>query len=133
STATWMTVVSVVGSFAIGFIAGVITANPIAGIAIGFAVGAAIGTFTAAEIISSNYDINYDRLTTCLFVIGGSAAAGALGGLVGYWASAPAAAAQSTSPRVAFQTFEDESVGNGLTGDIEIARGDSLLMTLFGK
>lgn len=133
STATWMTVVSVVGSFAIGFLAGVITANPIAGIAIGFAVGAAIGTFTAAEIISSNYDINYNRLTTCLFVIGGSAAAGALGGLVGYWAVAPATAAQSTTPGVQFQMFEEETVGNGLTGNIEICEGDPLLLTLFGK
>ena len=90
STSTWMTVVSVAGSFAIGFIAGVITANPVAGIAIGFAVGAAIGTFTASEIIASNYDVNFNRLTTCLFVIGGSALAGAAGGFVGYLASGAA-------------------------------------------
>ena len=123
STSTWMTVVSIAGSFAIGFIAGVITANPIAGAAIGFAVGAAIGTFTAAEIISSKYDINYNRLTTCLFVIGGSAAAGALGGLAGYWASG---AAVETEPEFPITTEYNQ-------GDISVCEGDPLLLTLFGK
>ena len=74
-------------SCAIGFLAGVITANPLAGIGVGCAVGAAIGTFTAAEIIAAKYDVNYNRAVTCIFVIGGSAAAGALGGFIGYWAS----------------------------------------------
>ncbi len=123
TTSTWMTVVSIAGSFAIGFIAGVITANPIAGAAIGFAVGAAIGTFTAAEIISSNYNINYNRLTTCLFVIGGSAAAGALGGLAGYWASG---AAVETEPEFPITTEYNQ-------GDIAKCEGDPLLLTLFGK
>lgn len=83
STSTWMTIASIAGSFAIGFLAGVITANPLVGIAVGCAAGAAIGTFTAVEIISAKYDVNYDRLKTCLFVIGGSALAGAMGGFVG--------------------------------------------------
>jgi predicted outer membrane repeat protein len=123
STSTWMTVVSIAGSFAIGFIAGVITANPIAGAAIGFAVGAAIGTFTAAEIISSHYDINYNRLTTCLFVIGGSAAAGALGGFAGYWASG---ATVEVEPEFPVTTEYNQ-------GDIAKCEGDPLLLTLFGK
>ena len=112
STSTWMTVVSIAGSFAIGFLAGVITANPIIGAAVGGVVGAAIGTFTAAEIISSKYDINYDRLTTCLFVIGGSAAAGAVGGLVGYWAvTASFAPTEMPQTGIQFQTgLEDDGV-----------------------
>ena len=94
--------VSVVGSFAIGFLAGVVTGNPIAGVAIGLAVGAAIGAFTASEIIASTYDINFDRVSTCIFVIGGSALAGALGGFAGYWtvsaSFAPAEAPYETVP-----------------------------------
>ena len=123
ATSTWMTVVSIAGSFAIGFIAGVITANPIAGAAIGFAVGAAIGTFTAAEIISSKYDVNYDRLSTCLFVIGGSAAAGALGGVAGYWAVTAGTSAQPVQNGVSFQFgIEEDEV-------IE----DAVVKTLFGR
>lgn len=123
STSGWMTVVSIAGSFAIGFIAGVITANPVAGIAIGFAAGAAIGTFTASKIISSNYNINYNRVGTCLFVIGGSAAAGALGGFVGYWASTAAVVTESEFPI----TTEYNQ------GDITLCGNDPLLLSLFGK
>ena len=123
STSTWMTVVSVAGSFAIGFLAGVITANPVAGIAIGFAVGAAIGTFTAAEIISSKYDINYNRLATCLFVIGGSAAAGALGGFAGYWASGAAVAPEPEFPVTTEYNQEN----------INVCGNDPHLLSLFGK
>ena len=87
------TATSIIGSFLIGFIAGVITANPAIGIAAGLAIGAGIGTFTAATIISSHFDVNFNRLETCLVVILGSAAAGAAGGFVGYLASGAAGAA----------------------------------------
>ena len=99
STSTWMTVVSIVGSCAIGFLAGVIIANLFAGIGVGCAVGAAIGTFTAVEIIAAKYDVNYNRAVTCIFVIGGSAA-GALGGFAGYWASGASIASEGSTEGV---------------------------------
>lgn len=106
SASTWMTVVSVTTSFAIGFITGVVTANPVAGVAVGLAVGAAIGTYTASKIIASNYDVNFNRLTTCLFVIGGSALAGAAGGFAGYYAVTASVASEPAGDGIAFSYGE---------------------------
>ncbi len=123
-----MTVASIAGSFAIGFIAGVVTANPLVGVAVGAAIGAGIGAFTASEIIATSYDVNFNRVTTCLFVIGGSALAGAAGGFAGYaavTASFAPAEAQAAQEPIYFQYAEDESVA-------EEVLEDSLIQTLFG-
>ena len=102
SNANWAKIVAIGGSAAIGFIAGVITANPVAGIAVGAAVGAGFGAFTSAEIAANTYDVNYDRVTNSIALITECVVAGAAGGLAGYFASgtsAPIKAIESSISR----------------------------------
>ena len=80
---TIVTVVCVATSFMVGTVVGVLTANPIVGGIVGCAVGAALGAAAAGCIISSHYDVNFDRTKTILTLVIGSAAAGALGGVAG--------------------------------------------------
>ncbi|WP_407422237.1 hypothetical protein [Methanobrevibacter sp.] len=68
-----------------GMVVGAITANLAIGVAVGAALGALIGTAFSAYINSEVYDVNYNRLTTCLNLIIGTAAAGAAGG---FWGTA---------------------------------------------
>ena len=66
-----------------GIIVGAITANPVAGALAGAALGAVIGSITAENIVSQQYDINYNRLETSLFLIVGSSVMGLMGGIIG--------------------------------------------------
>ena len=79
-----------VGSMIGGIVVGALTANPVAG----FFTGAAIGSVGAAIIISKQYDVNYNRLETCLFLIVGCSAVGAIGGVLGGFMTA-------TTPEIA--------------------------------
>ena len=69
--------------FVVGFVVGFFTANPVIGLAVGAVLGAGIGSGTAGYIISGHYDINFNRVRICAYLIGGSAIAGLLGGVVG--------------------------------------------------
>ena len=82
----WQTVIKITcygGAFVLGTVAGVLTANPIAGIAVGAAIGTAVGSIGSAVINSNVYDINFNRFSCAMTLILGSAGAGALGGFTG--------------------------------------------------
>ena len=83
NTRTWLTVICIVGSALTGFAVGIMTASPLVGAAAGALVGASLGTATAYKIITSTYDINFNRMKTALICIGGSVLAGTLGGIAG--------------------------------------------------
>ena len=80
---TLITVFSYASSFLVGAAVGLVTANPLVGLAVGACLGAAIGTGFSACINTLTYDINHDRLGTCLNLIIGSSISGALGGYMG--------------------------------------------------
>jgi len=83
TTSFWLTIASYAASFVVGFVVGFFTANPVIGLAVGAVLGAGIGSGTAGYIISGHYDINFNRVRICAYLIGGSAIAGLLGGVVG--------------------------------------------------
>lgn len=70
-------------SFFLGFVAGVATANPFLGFAIGAGMGAVMGAVFSGIIITNNYDINLNRLKTCVVLMAGCSLAGGLGGAIG--------------------------------------------------
>ena len=86
-----ITLGSFVVSFTLGCIIAAFTLNPAlgfaaavaAGAAIGAAVGAVIGTATAAWLISTHYDVNYNRAKVLATLIVGDALIGAAGGMAG--------------------------------------------------
>ena len=83
---TLMTVVMGIGAFASGFLTTVITCNPAVGMAVGAVIGGALGLFTASQIIESSYDVNFNRVLTCMGFVALGAVLGALGGYVGSFA-----------------------------------------------
>ena len=82
---TALIVLSAVASFGAGFVVGALSLNPAAGILTGLAVAVAMGSLTTYTIVSQTYDINHDRVTTALIVIGTSVIAGVIGGYMGYY------------------------------------------------
>ena len=70
-------------SFLGGMVVGALTANPAAGALVGAALGALIGSMGASYIVSREYDVNYNKVQTCLVLILGSAMFGAFGGAMG--------------------------------------------------
>lgn len=89
-TSGLITCLCFVGSLIGGMVVGALTANPVAGLL----VGAAIGAAGAAIIISQQYDVNYNRLETCLLLIVGCAVVSAMGGVLGGFMTA-------TTPEIA--------------------------------
>ena len=67
----------------LGTIAGLATLNPLVGIAAGAGLGLFVGSMCAAIIVTNTYDINVDRLKTCLVIMSGCSLAGAFGGALG--------------------------------------------------
>ena len=93
-TCCLITSICYIGSLIGGIVVGALTANPVAGLFAGAAIGAAIGSAGAAIIVSQQYDVNYNRLETCLFLIIGCTALGAIGGVIGGFMTA-------TTPEIA--------------------------------
>lgn len=111
--ATVLTIVTIAGAFVAGFVAGILSFNPLVGFAVGAAAGAGIGALGAGVLISSHYDINYNRMSTCICLIVGGAIAGGLGGIAGYYATAAgsASAASANSGSVAGQGAAGSNAG----------------------
>ena len=110
SKSIWITIGSICGSFVAGFVVGVF-AGPLVGAAVGAAVGAVVGSLSANYIISHTYDVHFDRLQTAILLIGGSVAAGILGGAIGGWVGA-ANSVTSASSEVAPATTSN-TAGSG--------------------
>ena len=77
----------------LGTIAGLTTLNPLVGVAAGAGAGLLVGSMCAAIIVTNTYDINVNRLKTCLVIMGGCSLAGAFGGGLGTYLSISSAAA----------------------------------------
>ena len=82
---TALVILSAVATFGAAFVVGALTLNPAAGILTGLAVGVGMGSLTTYTIVSQTYDVNHDRATTALIVIGSSVIAGVIGGYMGYY------------------------------------------------
>lgn len=93
-TSGLITCICYVGSIIGGMVVGALTANPIAGFFAGAALGAAIGSIGSSIIISQQYDVNYNRMETCLFLIVGCAVVGGISGVIGGFMTA-------TTPEIA--------------------------------
>ena len=75
--------VSFGSSFIVGCIVGAVTVNPLIGTVAGMGTGALIGSIASSYVISKTYDANFNRARVCAILIGGSTAAGAIGGATG--------------------------------------------------
>lgn len=75
--------VSFGSSFIVGCIVGAVTVNPLIGTVAGMGTGALIGSIASSYVISKTYDANFNRARVCTILIGGSTAAGAIGGATG--------------------------------------------------
>ena len=85
-SSAWQTGIKIAcyaGSFVLGAVAGIFTANPFVGIAVGAAIGSAVGGVGSSVICSNVYDINFCRWSCALTLTLGSAGAGAIGGQIG--------------------------------------------------
>ena len=124
---TWITAGCFMLSLFGGMVVGAITANPIAGALAGATLGAVLGTIGATVIISNQYDVNYNRLETCLFLIIGSAAFGAIGGAIGGFMTAASPEIQEIQAQIleeqvdiASETSEYSSLDSLLSEDENI-------------
>lgn len=112
-----ITSICFVGSLIVGMVVGALTANPVAGLF----VGAAIGGAGAAIIISQQYDMNYNRLETCLFLIVGCAILGGTGGVIGGFMTA-------TTPEIA--AARAEMIANEVEVSSQITYDSSSISSL---
>ena len=115
-------------SFLIGTIIGVATANPAIGFFGGAAVGAVIGTMASVYLIRTTYDVNYNRLKTCLLLIGGCSACGALGGCFGAYIAVAGEAAEAAE--VAEEAAVDDFWFDAESSLDSIESSESLDLTL---
>lgn len=97
SDITLISVVAVGLSFLAGAVAGFVTANPVAGLAIGALVGASLGIAATSIVVSNSYDINFNRLKIALILIIGCTVAGGLGGVCGGYMAQPIASASNVA------------------------------------
>ena len=77
-----LAIISIVASGAIGLVAGFF-GGPWIGMLAGAAAGALIGYLMTKYVVEHTYDAYYDRFSTAVLFIGGSATAGILGGVIG--------------------------------------------------
>ena len=115
---TLVTVVTIAGAFVAGVAAGIITFNPVVGFAVGAVVGAGIGAVGAGLIISSHFDINYNRAATCACLMICGAVSGGFGGLAGYYATtAGTSAAAASQQSAAAGQGASNSAGQTIVGN----------------
>ena len=120
-TSGLITSICFVRSLIVGMVVGALTANPVAGLFVGAAIGAAIGGAGAAIIISQQYDVNYNRLETCLFLIVGCAILGGTGGVIGGFMAA-------TTPEIA--AARAEMIANEVEVSSQITYDSSSISSL---
>lgn len=77
-----LAIVSIVASGVTGVVAGLI-GGPGLGVSVGLLMGGLLGSLMAKIVVEHSYDAYYDRFSTAVIFIGGSAAAGLIGGIIG--------------------------------------------------